>query len=151
MQKVKPGDTVKVHYHGRLTDGVTFDSSAGREPLEFQVGRGEVIRGFEAGVTGMTVGEKKTVTIPADEAYGQKDEERMVQYPRDQFPPDMVPEVGMHLNMTNGSGQVIPVTIVEVGEETVLLDANHPLAGHDLVFDIELVAISSSSSSIIMP
>lgn len=150
MQQAKSGDTVKVHYSGRLTDGTTFDSSEGRDPLEFKVGNGDVIKGFDDGVTGMSIGEKKTVHIPADEAYGQKDDNRIVEFPKANFPPDMEPEVGMQLNMTNGSGQVIPVVIVEVGEEAVLLDANHPLAGQDLIFDIELVGISGGSK-IIMP
>ena len=150
MQQVKSGDTVKVHYHGKLTDGTTFDSSEGREPLEFTVGNGDVIKGFDDGVTGMSVGQKKTVHIPADDAYGQKDVERVVEFPKANFPPDLKPEAGMQLNMTNGSGQVIPVVIVEVGQDTVMLDANHPLAGQDLVFDIELVDISGGSR-IIMP
>jgi FKBP-type peptidyl-prolyl cis-trans isomerase 2 len=150
MQQAKAGDTVKVHYHGKLTDGTTFDSSEGREPLQFTVGNGDVIRGFDDGVTGMTVGQKKTVHIPADDAYGQKDENRVVEFPKTNFPADLKPEVGMQLNMTNGSGQVIPVVIQEVGQDTVMLDANHPLAGQDLVFDIELVDIEGGSR-IIMP
>ena len=150
MQQAKSGDTVKVHYSGKLTDGTTFDSSSGREPLEFKVGNGDVIKGFDEGVTGMSVGDKKTVHIKADEAYGQKDENRVVEFPRANFPPDLQPEVGMQLNMTNGGGQVIPVVIVEVGEENVILDANHPLAGQDLIFDIELVDIAGGSR-IIMP
>jgi len=150
MQQAKSGDTVKVHYSGRLTDGTPFDSSEGREPLEFKVGNGDVIKGFDDGVTGMVVGDKKTVHIPADEAYGQKEEDRIVKFPRTNFPPDMEPEVGMQLNMTNGGGQTIPVVITEVDEENVTLDANHPLAGHDLIFDIELVDIKGSSR-IIMP
>jgi FKBP-type peptidyl-prolyl cis-trans isomerase 2 len=151
MQQVKKGDTVKVHYHGKLNDGSTFDSSAGREPLEFEVGGGMVIPGFDDGVTGMTVGEKKTITIPADQAYGPKQEEMIMEFPRDRFPADMVPEVGMQLNMSNGSGQNFPVLIVEVKEESVMLDANHPLAGEDLTFDLELVEISGSKPLIIMP
>ena len=150
MGQVKTGDTVKVHYHGRLTDGTTFDSSEGREPLEFKVGSGQVIKGFDDGVTGMEVGEKKTINIPVDQAYGAKNEEMVVNFPRTNFPEDLNPEVGMQLNMTNGSGQVIPVVIVEVGEEEVVLDANHPLAGQDLIFDLELVSIGSGSR-IIMP
>lgn len=151
MQQVKSGDTVKVHYHGRLTDGSTFDSSEGRDPLEFQVGSGQVIKGFDDGVTGMEVGQKKTIQIPADEAYGHKNDEMIVQFPKANFPPDLNPEVGMQLTMTNGSGQVIPVTILEVAEEHVVLDANHPLAGQELIFDIELVSISGGESRIIMP
>ncbi len=150
MQQVKSGDTVKVHYHGRLTDGTTFDSSEGREPLQFEVGAGMVIAGFDNGVTGMGVGEKKTIHIPVHEAYGPKDENMIVEFPISNFPADLKPEVGMQLNMTNGGGQVIPVTITEIGAESVTLDANHPLAGQDLVFDIEVVDINSPSR-IIMP
>ena len=150
MQQAKSGDTVKVHYHGRLTDGTTFDTSSGRDPLEFKVGSGQVIKGFDDGVTGMAVGDKKTVTIPVVDAYGPKDDNMVIEFPRQNFPPDMEPQVGMQLNMTNGSGQVIPVVIVEVGEETVTLDANHPLAGQDLIFDLELVDITGGSR-IIMP
>jgi FKBP-type peptidyl-prolyl cis-trans isomerase 2 len=141
MQQVKNGDKVKVHYHGRFTDGTTFDSSEGREPLEFTVGEGNVIKGFDEGVMGMSIGDKKTVSIQAGDAYGDKSEDMLVEFPKEQFPPDMNPEVGMQLNMTNGNGQVILVTIVEVKEDSVILDANHPLAGRDLVFDIELVSI----------
>jgi FKBP-type peptidyl-prolyl cis-trans isomerase 2 len=150
MQQAKNGDTVKVHYHGRLTDGTTFDSSEGREPLEFQVGSGSVIAGFDQGIEGMSIGEKKTINIPVEQAYGPKDPGMIVEFPIANFPPDMKPEVGMHLNMTNGSGQVIPVVITGVAADLVTLDANHPLAGQDLIFDIELVAIDSPSR-IIMP
>jgi FKBP-type peptidyl-prolyl cis-trans isomerase 2 len=150
MQQAKSGDTVKVHYSGRLTDGTTFDSSSGREPLEFKVGNGDVIKGFDDGVEGMQVGDKKTVHIPAEEAYGQKEDDRIIKFPRGNFPDNLSPEVGMQLNMTNGGGQVIPVTIVDMDTENVTLDANHPLAGQDLIFDIELVDIASSSR-IIMP
>lgn len=151
MQQVKKGDTVKVHYHGKLTNGTTFDSSAGREPLEFEVGSGMVIPGFDEGVTGMSIGDKKTIHIPADQAYGQKEEHMIMEFPRDRFPEDMVPEVGMQLNMSNGSGQNFPVVITEVRETVVVLDANHPLAGEDLIFDLELVAINGASSLIITP
>lgn len=151
MQQVKSGDTVKVHYHGKLTDGTTFDSSSGREPLEFEVGSGMVIKGFDDGVTGMKVGEKKTINIPVDEAYGPKQEEMMVEFPLNQFPPDLKPEVGMPLTMTTAQGQPVQVVIAEVGTETVILDANHPLAGQDLVFDLELVEIVGAKPLIIMP
>jgi len=151
MQQVKHGDTIQVHYHGKLNDGATFDSSEGRNPLEFEVGSGMVIPGFDAGVTGMTIGEKKTIVIPAEEAYGPRMEDMIMEFPKAQFPPDMVPEVGMQLNMSNGSGQQFPVRIVEVKEEVVVLDANHPLAGETLNFDLELVAITNSKSMIIMP
>ena len=151
MQQVKKGDTVKVHYHGKLTNGTTFDSSAGREPLEFEVGSGMVIPGFDDGVTGMVIGDKKTIHIPADQAYGQKEEHMIMEFPRDRFPADMVPEVGMQLNMSNGSGQNFPVVITEVREAVVVLDANHPLACEDLIFDLELVSINGASSLIITP
>src|SRR5215470_9616480 len=100
-QEVRSGDTVKVHYNGRLTDGTTFDSSAGRDPLEFEVGSGMVIKGFDDGVMGMQLGEKKTINIPVEEAYGPKDPSMMVEFPSDQFPADLKPEIGMRLNMTN--------------------------------------------------
>lgn len=152
MQQVKNGDTIKVHYHGKLADGSTFDSSEGREPLEFEVGSGNVIAGFDSGVTGMQVGEKKTINIPIDEAYGQKQDDLIMEFPLDRFPADMKPEVGMQLNMSNGSGQNFPVVIQEVREDSVLLDANHPLAGEDLTFDLELVEIKGGKSPlIIMP
>lgn len=151
MQQVKSGDTIQVHYHGKLTDGTTFDSSEGRNPLEFEVGSGMVIPGFDNGVTGMTVGEKRTIVIPADQAYGPRADEMIMEFPKAQFPPDLTPEVGMQLNMSNGSGQQFPVRIVEVKEEAVVLDANHPLAGETLHFDLELVAITNSKSMIIMP
>ncbi|WP_288095599.1 peptidylprolyl isomerase [Hydrotalea sp.] len=151
MQQVKKGDTVKVHYHGKLEDGTTFDSSEGREPLEFEVGSGMVIAGFDDGVTGMQIGEKKTIHISADEAYGPVQEEMIMEFPRDRFPDDMTPEVGMQLNMSNGQGQNFPVVIVDVKDTVVILDANHPLAGKDLIFDLELVAIAGGSPLIIMP
>jgi peptidylprolyl isomerase len=151
MQEVKSGDTVKVHYHGKLNDGTTFDSSEGREPLEFEVGSGSVIAGFDSGVTGMKVGEKKTINIPSDEAYGEVQDDLLMEFPIDRFPADMKPEVGMELNMSNGAGQNIPVIITEVRESTVVLDANHPLAGEDLTFDLELVEIKGKSPLIIMP
>jgi FKBP-type peptidyl-prolyl cis-trans isomerase 2 len=150
MQQVKSGDKVRVHYHGKLRSGETFDSSQGREPLEFTVGSGQVIKGFDNGVMGMQVGDKKTVEITVDDAYGQKSEEMIVEFPRNQFPPDLDPQIGMQLMMNNGSGQSFPVSVTEVKEESVILDANHPLAGEDLIFDIELVEIVPTSK-IIMP
>ncbi|HVV02698.1 MAG TPA: peptidylprolyl isomerase [Puia sp.] len=150
MQQVKAGDTVRVHYNGRLTDGTTFDSSEGRDPLEFQVGSGMVIKGFDEGVMGMTVGQKKTIEIPVEEAYGPKDPQAIVEFPAANFPPGMTPEVGMQLAMTNQHGHQIPVTIVEVRPDIVVLDANHQLAGEDLVFDLELIEIVGGNR-IIMP
>lgn len=151
MQQVKTGDTIKVHYHGKLTNGSTFDSSEGREPLEFEVGSGAVIPGFDNGVTGMSIGEKKTIHIPAEEAYGAKQDDMFMEFPIDRFPSDMKPEVGMQLNMSNGSGQNFPVVIAELKDDLVVLDANHPLSGEDLVFDLELVEISAPKSLIITP
>jgi FKBP-type peptidyl-prolyl cis-trans isomerase 2 len=151
MQQVKSGDKVKVHYHGRLTSGDTFDSSEGREPLEFEVGGGMVIKGFDDGVTGMAIGEKKTINIPADEAYGPINEEMVIEFPKANFPPDMQLEAGMPLMMSNGQGQNFQVVVIEIKEETVILDANHPLAGKELIFDLELVEIVGSKPLIIMP
>jgi FKBP-type peptidyl-prolyl cis-trans isomerase 2 len=150
MQQAQNGDKVKVHYHGKLRSGETFDSSQGREPLEFTLGSGQVIKGFDDGVTGMKVGDKKTVEIPVADAYGEKNEEMLIEFPKNQFPPELNPEPGMQLMMNNGQGQQFPVNIVEVKEESVVLDANHPLAGQDLIFDLELVEIEPKSR-IIMP
>jgi FKBP-type peptidyl-prolyl cis-trans isomerase 2 len=150
-QQAKKGDKVKVHYHGRLIDGTTFDSSQGREPLEFEVGSGMVIKGFDEGVAGMSLGDKKTISIPAEEAYGQRQEEMVIEFPIINFPPDIKPEVGMTLNMHSENGQELPVVITAITEEAVTLDANHPLAGQELVFDIELVDIKGKSPLIIMP
>jgi len=150
MQQAQNGDKVRVHYHGKLRSGETFDTSNGREPLEFTVGSGQVIKGFDDGVKGMQVGDKKTVEIPVNDAYGEKSQDMIIEFPKDQFPPDMNPEVGQQLMMTNGSGQSFPVVVVEVKTESVVLDANHPLAGQDLIFDIELVEIVPASR-IIMP
>lgn len=150
-EQAKKGDKVQVHYHGRLTDGTTFDSSEGRQPLEFEVGSGMVIKGFDEGVTGMTVGDKKTISIPADEAYGPRQEQMVIEFPITNFPQDIKPEVGMTLNMHSEQGHEIPVVITGITEESVTLDANHPLAGQTLVFDLELVDIKGKSPLIIMP
>lgn len=141
MQQVQKGDTVNVHYHGRLNDGTTFDSSEGREPLKFTAGSGQVIKGFDDAVMNMKPGDKKTVNIPVHEAYGERRDDMMMEYPKSDFPAEMAPEVGMELQMGDDAGNVFPVVIVEVGEDMVVLDANHPLAGKDLTFEIELVSI----------
>ncbi len=141
MQQVKKGDKVNVHYHGTLLDGSTFDSSAGREPLQFVVGNGQVIKGFDDALLDMTIGEKKKVNIPVDHAYGHRNDDMMMEYPVSDFPADMTPEVGMELQMGDNQGNVFQVIITEVNDDMVLLDANHPLAGQDLIFDIELVSI----------
>ena len=151
MQQVKSGDKIKVHYHGRLTSGETFDKSEGREPLEFEVGSGMVIKGFDEGVTGMSVGEKKTINIPFNEAYGPKNPDMIIDMPKDRFPKDMEIEVGMPLAMSDGQGNQHQVVIVEIKEDVVVLDANHPLAGQDLIFDLELVEIIGAKPLIIMP
>jgi peptidylprolyl isomerase len=151
MPVVKSGDKVKVHYHGKLTSGETFDSSSGRDPLEFEVGSGTVIKGFDDGVTGMSVGEKKTITIPFDEAYGPRNPDMIIEIPKENFPKEMELEVGMPLMMSDQEGQQFQVTVTEIKEDSVMLDANHPLAGQDLVFDLELVDISGTKPLIIMP
>ena len=151
MQKVKSGDKVKVHYHGRLTDGQTFDKSEGREPLEFEVGSGMVIKGFDDGVTGMSVGDKKTINIPFNEAYGPKNPDMIIDMPKDRFPKDIELEIGMPLAMSDGQGQQFEVIVTQLKEESVVLDANHPLAGQDLIFDLELIEIVGGTPLIIMP
>ncbi len=142
MQQVKSGDTVRVNYHGKLTDGSTFDSSEGREPLQFTVGSGQVIKGFDNALVGMQLGDKKTVNIPVDEAYGAYSDDLMMEFPITDFPADMTPQVGMELQMSDNQGNIFPVVIAEVMGEVVVLDANHPLAGKDLIFEIELVSIA---------
>ena len=142
MSAAKKGDKVQVHYKGTLTDGSVFDSSEGREPLEFELGTGQVIPGFENAVEGMTVGEEKTVNIPVDEAYGPHHPEMMLDVERTQLPPDMEPQVGLMLQVTTEQGQVAHMTIAEVGETTIKLDGNHPLAGKDLTFELNLVKIN---------
>jgi len=138
---VKTGDTVAVHYTGKLDDGSVFDSSREREPLKFVLGERRVIPGFEKAVLGMTRGESKTTTIPATDAYGEHRPEMVVQFERDKIPSDMDVQVGQELQVQTTSGQAIPARVVDTSEADVTLDANHPLAGKDLTFDIELVEI----------
>jgi len=142
--KVKSGDKIKVHYKGTLTEGgELFDSSEGRDPLEFTVGAGMVIPGFDNGVVDMEVGEKRTINIPVDQAYGPKNEQNVIDVDRAQLPPEMKElEAGMMLQMMTPDGQPIPVTIVSYTDDKVKLDANHALAGKDLTFDLELVSIN---------
>jgi peptidylprolyl isomerase len=142
MSQVKSGDTVRIHYTGTLTDGQTFDTSEGRDPLEFTVGSGQIIPGLEAAIPGMEVGEKKTVEIVADDAYGQPDPNAQQAVPRGEIPDDIPLDLGTQLQVQTPQGQVMPVTVVDVTEEQVTLDANHPLAGKDLTFNIELVEIA---------
>ncbi len=141
MAQAQQGDTVKIHYTGKLEDGSVFDSSEGHDPLEFTIGSGQVIPGFEEAVTGMAGGDKKEVTIPADKAYGQRNEEMIVQTPRDQIPADINPEVGQRLQIPGPGGETFIVQVTEVTDDYVTLDANPPLAGKDLTFAIELVSI----------
>ena len=142
MADVKAGDTVHLHYTGTLLDGTTFDSSEGRDPLTFVVGSGQIIPGLDAAMPGMAVGEKKTVEVPADDAYGQADPSAQQQVPRESVPEEIPLDLGTQLQVQTPQGQVMPVTVVAVTEEHVTLDANHPLAGKDLTFAIELVEIT---------
>ena len=141
MQQAKKGDVVRVHYTGRLTSGEQFDSSAGREPLEFTVGAGQMIKGFDAAVEGMSIGEKKVINIAFQDGYGPRNEEAVIEFPMEQVPADMKLEPGMQLTLQNQQGHPVPVVVSEVKEDVVVLDANHSLAGKDLVFDVELVEI----------
>ena len=144
MTTAKKGDTVQVHYKGTFTDGVQFDSSEGREPLEFQLGAGMVIQGFDDAVTGMGIGEKKQVLLPAAEAYGEADPGLVFTFPRADLPQDMEIQLGDLLNMhSDGNGQEVQVVVTELTDETITVDANHEMSGKDLVFDLELVAISA--------
>jgi peptidylprolyl isomerase len=141
MAQAKSGDTVRVHYTGRLDDGTVFDSSVARDPLELTIGSDRLIPGFEQAVVGMNLGESKTVEIPVDEAFGPYREELLTEVERSKLPMDIVPEVGQKLNMTDVGGRTTVVTVVEVSESSITIDTNHPLAGKDLTFDIELVQI----------
>ena len=142
MSQAKSGDTVTIHYKGTLADGTEFDSSAGREPLEFALGSGQVIPGFDSAVDGMTVGDNKTVNIPPDEAYGQRHDQLIQEVPKSALPEEVKPEPGMQLQSQSPDGQVMNLVVTEVADETITVDGNHPLAGETLTFDIELVAIA---------
>jgi peptidylprolyl isomerase len=143
MTQAKAGDTVQIHYTGTLTDGSIFDSSSGRDPLQFTVGSGQIIPGLDAAIPGMAQGEQKTVTIPAEQAYGPIDPNNRQAVPRGDVPDNIPLDIGTQLQLGSPDGQqVMPVTVVEVTEEHVVLDANHPLAGRDLTFAIEIVSIS---------
>jgi len=141
MAAAKSGDQVKVHYTGRLDDGSVFDSSEGRDPLPFQLGQGQVVPGFEKAVMGMELGEKKTVTFPSEEAYGPRLEQLTFTVPRENLPEGYDPTEGEMLRMETRDGRQMDVVVTGANEETVTLDGNHPLAGKDLTFDIELVSI----------
>jgi peptidylprolyl isomerase len=149
MAQAKEGDRVKVHYTGSLDDGSVFDSSecgedecgCGHGPMEFTIGAGEVIPGFDAGVVGLSVGDAKTIHIPVEEAYGERIEEMVAEVPREDLPPDVTPEVGQQLEVTQEDGQIFQVLVTEVNDKTITIDANHPLAGQALNFDIRLIEI----------
>jgi FKBP-type peptidyl-prolyl cis-trans isomerase 2 len=141
LSKAKDGDTVKVHYTGTLKDGSVFDTSAEREPLEFKLGEGQLIPGFEKAVIGMEEGDSTTVDIPVEEAYGEAREDLIINVPKDQLPDDVEPEVGMQLQVNQPDGQPVPVRVAEISDDELTLDANHPLAGKDLSFEIEVVEI----------
>ncbi len=142
MTQAKAGDTVAIHYTGTLSDGSQFDSSEGRDPLRFTLGSGQIIAGLDAAITGMSQGDKKSVTIAAAEAYGDHRPEAVQAVPRAQIPAEIPLEVGGGLQVQTPDGQTIPVTVTSVTDEEVTLDANHPLAGKDLTFAVELVEIA---------
>lgn len=142
MSQVKNNDTVKVHYTGKFEDGQVFDSSVERgEPLEFTLGKGQLIPGFEKGLIDMKVNEKKTVNIPKEEAYGETNDQLIQEVPKSNLPDDVEPQVGMGLVSENPNGQKINLLVTDVKESTIVVDGNHPLAGKDLVFDLEVVEI----------
>ncbi|NIO49421.1 MAG: peptidylprolyl isomerase [Candidatus Aminicenantes bacterium] len=140
-QTVKTGDTVKVHYTGRFDDGEVFDSSEGREPLQFKVGTEEIIKGLEKAVLGMKPGERKSVTVNPEEGYGNYNKKLLMEMPKERIPEDISPEKGMPLQLVNRQGKAIPVVVAEILDKSIRLDANHPLAGKLLYFDLELVEI----------
>ena len=144
MTTAKTGDTVRIHYTGTLADGAVFDSSQGRDPLEFTVGSGQIIPGLDAAIPGMSEGETKKVEVPSDQAYGPVQDQARQAVPRDQIPAEIPLDIGTQLQMQGPQGQVMPVTVAEVTEDEVTLDANHPLAGKDLTFDIEMVEIKAA-------
>ena len=142
MKQVKEGDLVKVHYTGKLVNGEQFDSSTGREPLEFTVGAGQMIKGFDDAMPGMALGEKKTINIAPEDGYGARSEEAIIEFPKENVPAEIVLEPGMPLTLSDQAGNPVPVIVVEVKDDIIILDANHFLAGQELIFDIELVEIS---------
>jgi len=142
LQKVEEGNSVKVHYTGKLKSGEVFDSSKDKDPIEFEIGKEQMIPGFENAVVGMEEGGTKTVEIDSENAYGDVNDELFIEVPKSELPDNITPEVGMQLQVQQESGQQVPVQISEVKESSITLDANHPLAGKDLVFDIEVVEIT---------
>lgn len=144
-RQAQKGDIVKVHYTGRLDDGTVFDSSDDSEPLEFTIGEGQVISGFEETVVGMEAGQSKTATVPPEKAYGERTNDRIVTIDKNTFPEEIDPEVGQRLQVKQPDGRTIPVVVARVDEDEVTLDANHPLAGRELTFEIEVVDVEEPS------
>ncbi len=140
---IKTGNNISVEYTGRLESGEVFDTSRGRQPLSFEVGAGQMIKGFDKAVLDMALGDKKTVTIPPDEAYGDKKDDLFISMPIANVPPDMKLEIGMIVQLRDKSGNPVSAMVTKIGEENVTLDVNHPLAGKTLIFDIEVVEINS--------
>jgi len=143
MSQAKSGDTVRIHYTGTLSGGEIFDSSEGRDPLEFKLGGGQVIPGLESEIEGMQVGEKKSIAVSPADGYGDHHPEGVQKVPRGDFPPDMELNIGLELTATSPEGKSMRVKVIEIGEAEVTLDANHPLAGNALVFDVELIEIAA--------
>ncbi|RLG24869.1 peptidylprolyl isomerase [Methanosarcinales archaeon] len=141
MAQVQDGDTVKVHYTGKLEDGTVFDTTANRDPMQFRIGEGQVIPRFEQAMIGMAPGESKTVEVPADEAYGPHHEELVLMVDRNIFPEDAQPEVGLQFEVRQTDSPPIVAMVTDVTESNATLDANHPLAGKDLIFDVQLLEI----------
>ena len=148
MTQAKSGDTVKVHYTGRLEDGTVFDSSEDREPLEFKIGGGKVIPGFDKGIIGMECGAKKTIEIPPEEAYGQRRDDLVAVLKKSELPEDIPLNVGQHLQSKHRNGSIINLVITDVAEDTITVDANPPLAGKTLIFDLELKSIVKGDGSV---
>lgn len=144
MQKVENGMFVSVNYTGTLDNGQQFDSSQGRAPLEFKVGAGQMIKGFEDAVMGMALNEKKTFTVAPSEAYGERNESHTYEFPRAEIPPSVTPEVGQSVALSSPEGQQIPARIIAVDDEKVTFDLNHPLAGESLTFEIQVMSISDT-------
>lgn len=142
MSEAKTGNTVKIHYTGKLDNGTIFDSSKQREPFQFTIGQGQVIPGFEESVLGMQTGETKSFNIPCDKAYGQKQDELIIEIPKENIPNEVEYDVGTHLQIQQPNGQVVAVLVKSINENTVTIDANHPLAGENLTFEIELLEVS---------
>jgi peptidylprolyl isomerase len=144
MNSAQNGSVVRVHYTGRLEDGTVFDSSHGREPLEFTLGSGQVISGFDSAVEGMEVGETRSTTVPVEEAYGPRRDDLVLEIDREQVPEGIEVSVGTQLQLQQEDGRNVPVTVADVGSQTITLDANHPLAGHDLDFELELLEVETA-------